>query len=156
MSSNLTSFVPVLDGTNYQQWAAQMQSYLMSQGQWPCVTKNPPTGSTIPPPSSSMKKPADDEEAESSALLTDTDAIAKWDENNTKAVGNIRLRLHHTISYQFNDVESAKTLWATLRERYGMPGPSHWGQGPLEPVETSWEHWRHWINLPQMFPPDTV
>ena len=32
----------------------------------------------------------------------------------------------------------------------------HWGRGPLEPVETSWEHWRHWINLPQMFPPDTV
>ena len=117
MSSNLTSFVPVLDGTNYQQWAAQMQSYLMSQGQWPCVTKNPPTGSTIAPPSSSTaKKPADDDEAESSALLTDADAIVKWDENNTKAVGNIRLRLHHTISYQFNDVESAKILWATLRE----------------------------------------
>ena len=32
----------------------------------------------------------------------------------------------------------------------------HWGWGPLELVETSWEHWRHWINLPQMFPPDTV
>ena len=126
MSSNLTSFVPVLDGTNYQQWAAQMQSYLMSQGQWPCVTKNPPAGLVIaPPPSSSMtKKPADDDEADPSTLLTDADAIAKWDENNTKAVGNIRLRLHHTISYQFNDVESAKQLWVTLHEQYGMPGPS--------------------------------
>ena len=119
MSSNLTSFVPVLDGTNYQQWAAQMQLYLMSQGQWPCVTKNPPMGSIIalPPSSATAKKPVDDEEeAEPSALLTDADAIVKWDENNTKAVGNIRLCLHHTISYQFNNVESAKKLWAILRE----------------------------------------
>jgi len=37
MSSQLTSLVPVLDGTNYQQWAAAMQSYLMSQGQWKCT-----------------------------------------------------------------------------------------------------------------------
>ena len=97
MSSNLTSFVPVLDGTNYQQWAAQMQLYLMSQGQWPYVTKNPPTGSVIALQSSSSmtKKPADDNEADPSALLTDADAIAKLDENNTKAVGNIRLCLHH-------------------------------------------------------------
>ena len=120
MSSNLTSFVPVLDSTNYQQWAAQMQSYLMSQGQWPCVTKSPPTGSVIAPPASSasaVKKPEDDdEEAQASALLTDADAIAKWDENNTKVVGNIRLRLHHTIAYQFNNVESTKVLWTNLRQ----------------------------------------
>ena len=30
MSSTLTSLVPILDGTNYQQWAAQMQLYLLS------------------------------------------------------------------------------------------------------------------------------
>ena len=34
MSSTLNTYVPVLDGTNYQEWAARMQSYLMSQGQW--------------------------------------------------------------------------------------------------------------------------
>ena len=37
MSSQLTSLVPVLDGTNYNQWAAAMQSFLMSQGQWWCT-----------------------------------------------------------------------------------------------------------------------
>jgi hypothetical protein len=41
MSSQLTTFVPVLDGTNYQQWASQMQSYLMSQGQWKCTRGAP-------------------------------------------------------------------------------------------------------------------
>ena len=33
MSSQLTNLIPVLDGTNYQQWSAAMQSFLMSQGQ---------------------------------------------------------------------------------------------------------------------------
>ena len=37
MSSQLTNLVPVFDGTNYQQWVAAMQSFLMSQGQWKCV-----------------------------------------------------------------------------------------------------------------------
>ena len=93
-----------------------MQLYLMSQGQWPCVTKSPPIGSTI------MTKGDDDKAGISS--LTNADEIVKWDENNTKAVGNICLRLHHTISYQFNDEESAKTLWGQPKERYGQPGPS--------------------------------
>ena len=56
--------------------------------------------------------------------LTNTDEIMKWDENNIKVVGNIHLCLHHTISYQFNDEESAKTLWVNLKEQYGQPGPS--------------------------------
>ena len=37
MSSQLTNLVPVLDGTNYQQWSTAMQSFLMSQGQWKCT-----------------------------------------------------------------------------------------------------------------------
>ena len=37
MSSQLTNLVPVFDGTNYPQWAAAMQSFLMSQGQWKCI-----------------------------------------------------------------------------------------------------------------------
>ena len=38
----LTQLVPVLDGTNYQQWASAMQSFLMSQGQWGCITTEVP------------------------------------------------------------------------------------------------------------------
>jgi hypothetical protein len=37
MSSQLTTLVPVLDRSNYQQWASAMQSYLMAQGLWKCV-----------------------------------------------------------------------------------------------------------------------
>ena len=34
MSSQLTSFTTIFDGSNYQQWAKQMQAFLMSQGLW--------------------------------------------------------------------------------------------------------------------------
>ena len=37
MSSQLTNLVSVFNGTNYQQWATAMQSFLMSQGQWKCI-----------------------------------------------------------------------------------------------------------------------
>ena len=47
MSSTLQTFIPVLNGTNYQQWAAAMQSYLMLQGQWKVCTYPPPTKEEI-------------------------------------------------------------------------------------------------------------
>ena len=37
MSSQLTNLVPVLNGTNYQQWSMTMQPFLMSQEQWKCT-----------------------------------------------------------------------------------------------------------------------
>jgi len=107
MSSNLSTYVPVLDGTNYQEWAAKMQSYLMSQGQWRCIQKAPP---------SEVKDEHD--------VVTNQSVIDDWDENISKAVGNIRLRLHHTIAYQYNAEEDAATLWAALNTKYGNPGVS--------------------------------
>ena len=119
MSSNLSSFVPVLDGTNYQQWAAQMQSYLMAQGQWPCVINSAPK---------KMKVETTEEDGEGTTKTYETidnqEEIDKWIENNMKAVGNIRLRLHHTIQYQFNGQDHAHKLWEDLKAQYGQPGIS--------------------------------
>ena len=72
MTSQLNNFIPVLDGTNYQQWAATMQSYLMSQGQWKCVK----TGATAP----ALKE----EDGESNQGEIDS-----WLENEEKALGNM-------------------------------------------------------------------
>ncbi|KAF9642273.1 hypothetical protein BDM02DRAFT_3063450, partial [Thelephora ganbajun] len=41
-----------------------------------------------------------------------------------KGIGNIRLRLHHTIAYQFTDETSLMKLWLALKEKYGTPGLS--------------------------------
>src|SRR5882762_5997040 len=108
MSSQLTNLVPVLDGTNYQQWASAMQSFLMSQGQWECVK----TGA---------KPPVVQEETKDQAAITFGD-VANWLADAEKAMGNIRLRLHHTIGYQFNAVEKPTKLWVSLKEKYGTPG----------------------------------
>ena len=50
------------------------------------------------------------------------DEINKWIENNTKAVGNMRLRLHHTISFEVQNITWATELWNELKDTYGQPG----------------------------------
>ena len=112
MSSQLTSFVPILDGTNYQQWASSMQSYLMSQGQWKCVKP----GATAPVLKSEAT--ADDKSTGTQ------EEIDSWHEDKEKALGNIRLRLHFTIGAQYSEYELPATLWVTLKEKYGSPGLS--------------------------------
>ena len=115
MSSKLTNLVPILDGTNYQQWAAVMQSFLMSQGQWKCTKEgaNAPTVSTI-------TRTSDD--GTTTSTTTGRDELASWNKDAEKALGNIRLHLHHTIGYQFNDVDKPATLWENLKNRYGGHG----------------------------------
>ena len=131
MSSMLTQLVPVLDGTNYQQWASAMQSFLMSQGQWSCITTEVPNSIVSfikdvkkSAQASVMPKKPSEEAVEEEAAPPTSEEVARWTENNIKAVGNIHLRLHHTIGYQFNDEGSAYALWWLLKERYGHPGPS--------------------------------
>ena len=69
MSSQLTNLVPVFDRTNYQQWVAAMQSFLMSQGQWKCIKP----GADVP------------EEVKVEDSVTNTTEIASWLEDAEKA-----------------------------------------------------------------------
>ena len=122
MSSQLTNLVPVLDGTNYQQWSAAMQSFLMSQGQWKCTKP----GATAPGVTTAEAKPEAEGEPSTSvtATITGKEELASWNEDAEKALGNIRLRLHHTIGYQFNEVATPAFLWQALKNRYGAQGLS--------------------------------
>ena len=87
----------MLDGTNYQQWAAQMQLYLMSQGQWKVTNDLPPTlGTEI----------QELEDKTKVTVYTNQDQVKTWEENATKALGNIWLWLHHTIGYQYATEDS--------------------------------------------------
>jgi hypothetical protein len=76
----------------------------MSQGQWKCVKKD-------------AKEPETGKDG-------DTSAIDSWNETAECALGNILLRLHHTIAYQFADQVDPSILWAKLLEKYGVPGLS--------------------------------
>ena len=108
MSSQLTNLVPVFDGTNYQQWTAAMQSFLMSQGQWKCVKD----GADAPT------------EVKVEGSVTNAAEIVSFLEDAEKAMGNICLCLHHTIGYQFNSIENPAELWQTLKKKHGVPGIS--------------------------------
>ena len=118
MSSQLTNLVPVLDGTNYQQWSAAMQSFLMSQGQWKCTKE----GAEAPNTTTTTREV---EGGPSVSVTVGKEEVASWNEDAEMALGNIRLHLHHTIGYQFNDVNSLSTLWETLKAKYGPVGLTH-------------------------------
>ena len=94
MSSQLTNLVPMLDGTNYQQWSAAMQSFLMSQGQWKCTKP----GAVAPGVTAAeAEAEAEGEPSTSVTATTGKEDLASWNEDAEKALGNIRLSLHHTI-----------------------------------------------------------
>jgi hypothetical protein len=125
MSSQLSTFVPVLDRSNYQQWAAAMQSYLMAQGLWRC------TKSSVTPPSigtSTEEVEIKDIKGKGTTVevtkVTNEDEIEKWYEASEKAIGSIRLRLAENIRLQFDEITSPATLWQKLLETYGKPGMS--------------------------------
>ena len=80
MSSTLTSLIPMLNSTNYQQWSAQMQLYLMSQGQWKVTTDLLPTLGT---------KIQELEDKTKVTVFTNQDQVDHWEETATKALGNI-------------------------------------------------------------------
>ena len=72
-----------------------------------------------PPPKAVEISPATDtKEAE----ISNQEEITAWWDLNTKALGNLRLRLHHTIQYNQRDCKTAAQLWETLEVSYGKPG----------------------------------
>ena len=127
MSSQLTSLVPILDGTNYQQWSSSMSSYLMAQGQWKCVK---PGASEPAPPTSQVETEVETEKGKKKKTETVWDwkdetylkNLAEWHEDAEKALGNIRLRLHFSISAQYAAMDNPSKLWEKLKEKYGSPG----------------------------------
>jgi hypothetical protein len=117
-----------------------MQSWLMSQGTWRVLTKYYPVQRIVPTTTRTpvSKKPStskegEEEEADETSVTaalgpqdeSDWDYEKRkeeWEEQNSKAVGCIRLRLHHSIAYKFNTKDMAGELWDAVKEEYGAPG----------------------------------
>ena len=141
MSSALTNLVPILDGSNYQQWAPPMRNFLKSQGRWLVLSEdNPADWYLTPIPTFTVTH---DNTLNEEATATETKAKAKasssasatitedqkeemreWAETNSKAVRNISLYLHHSIQYKYQDEDNAGKLWKALKAEYGNPGVS--------------------------------
>ena len=110
MLTALTTFVPMLDGPNYQSWSAKMQAYLASVDLW-LITAETITCSA-----------AVDEEQ------------SQWDISDSQAIGMITLTLKdHTYRQVAAVIEAAvpnaanrhaTTSWNTLRTEYGTISPT--------------------------------
>jgi hypothetical protein len=103
MSGQLTQYVPVLDGSNYLEWARLMEAYLKVQKLW-AVTSGFYT-QTIPADAANI---TGDEKEE----------IHDWNESNDQALGNIILRLSPAIQPSI-DGKSAAEVWVHLKDGYG-------------------------------------
>src|SRR6202046_4814307 len=97
MSSQLTSLVPVFDGSNWAVWSKNMQAFFMSQGLWGYVD-----GSIVLPAGAGVD-PAD---------------IATWNRNDEMARGNLTLRLSPAIQQAVTGT-TARLLWDSVKDRYG-------------------------------------
>ena len=69
-------------------------------------------------PLESDKMPSEDKIEENQEKIKD------WENDNSKAVGNITLHLSPAIQGNYTDpsMESAGILWAALEKSYGKPG----------------------------------
>ncbi len=103
MSGQLTTYVPVLDGANYLEWARLMEAYLKVQKLW-AVT----SGKWVKVVCADATKPTDDEQ----------EKINDWNENNDQALGNIVLRLSPAIQSGI-DGKNAPEVWDYLKDEYG-------------------------------------
>jgi hypothetical protein len=136
MSSALNSFVPVLEGHNYQSWAPAMTSYLMHAGHSKVFKKGSPYQKLCNKyylKEVELKSEQKDKDAVILPTFKDIvdfleadeeKEVDEWEEMNAKALGSIRLRLHHSIQYKFKDLPTAKELWGALESEYGKPGLS--------------------------------
>ena len=94
---SVSTYVPILDGTNYREWSAQMRAYLRSVGYWLIVN-----GTTT--------------------ALTDLVELQKWTLSDSMANGAIELRCSLNIRDLIGNTSNA--TWTALSTAFGATGVS--------------------------------
>ena len=95
---SVSTYVPILDGTNYREWLAQMQAYLRLVGYWLIVN-----GTTTAP--------------------TDLVELQKWSLADSMANGAIELWCSLNIRDLIGNTSNA--TWTALSTAFGVTGVSH-------------------------------
>src|ERR1700735_3032235 len=96
-NNNVSTHVPILDGTNYREWSAQMTAFLQAAGLWLIVNGT----ITIP---------------------TDAAEALKWQISDQQALGNITLRLSHNVRREVGTTSAI--TWTNLATAFGTIGVS--------------------------------
>jgi len=111
-STNNASLVPVLDGTNYRQWAVAMKAFIQSTGMWAY-----PMGKVT-------REYFPDNDAEFQALTATCQAeilasINEFEKNDSMVLGQITLRLSPMIQQNHQHCHTSASLWNALLATYG-------------------------------------
>ena len=96
-TSSVSTYVPILDGTNYREWAAQMHAYLRLVGLWLIIS-----GTTMAP--------------------TDLVELQKWTLSDSMANGQIELRC--SLNIQDLIAATSTATWTALSNAFGVTGVS--------------------------------
>src|SRR5260370_11427199 len=108
MSGQLASFVPVLDGSNYLEWARLLEAYLKMQSLWAVTSGN--WDRLVPKDASNESEHAEEK-------------IDSWDEGHSPAAGTMVLRISPSI-IPLIDGQTAPDAWVTLKKAFGTSTPS--------------------------------
>jgi hypothetical protein len=107
MSSSLERLVPILDGTNYHDWAVLMQSYLQLQDLWEVVNGSPRMPAALA------------SGATASETTAYNAAYAAWNIADNKATGAITLHITPSLRHYRAANQSAHTFWGNLKTAFG-------------------------------------
>src|SRR5258708_12649576 len=108
MSGQLASFVPVLDGSNYLEWARLLEAYLKMQSLWAVMSGS--WDKLVPKDANNVTEKEEEK-------------IDVWDEDNYQAVGTMVLHISPSI-IPLIDGQTASDAWVTLKKAFGTSTPS--------------------------------
>ncbi|KAF5335593.1 hypothetical protein D9758_017257 [Tetrapyrgos nigripes] len=143
--SSFMSTVPELTGPNYTLWASKSKSWLQSQGITYVLNTFKPgeiqiVGSTSPVPAppaapagttggttAAAAAATDDKGSDAGSpsphfIAAASGSVADWEKDNDKAMGVIKLRVTQAIGVKIKNITTARVMWDTLKNLYGMPG----------------------------------
>ena len=124
--SEISTLVPVLDGSNYGTWHKSMKAYLMSLGLWGHC--NGSIDALLEPMDPEKDKSKTASTADKELYKTDKAAYdiayAAWSKDDEKALGAILLRTNNAIKEDVISRDLAYEAWDYLANRYGKASPS--------------------------------
>ena len=124
--SEISTLVPVLDGSNYGTWHKSMKAYLMSLGLWGHCSGSidEPFKPDDPEKDKSKTASASDIENYKKDKAEYDIAFATWSKDDEKALGAILLRTNNAIKEDVISKDTATEAWDYIANRYGQSSPS--------------------------------
>src|SRR5216683_2861632 len=111
-NNNTASLVPILDGTNYAQWAVVMKAFLMSIAHW-AYPQGHIERALFPDKKKERERLPEMEKEEIHAKQ------AAFDEKDGVVIGHIVLRTNATIQQVLIECTTSFAMWNSLHETYG-------------------------------------